>query len=265
MIYECLGKKAAEPYYIEQMCLNIYSLEELLYFLKGNACLLDESIVNQKLIDFTGKQLGLDDLYDELKALRRKNRGIAEITCAIFNYAHYLSDEETERISKIIEGNSDVRPFVRRKSRADFFFQNKMYAAAGEEYAEALEECDDDDVKADIYRHLSAIYVKNFMMSEASGCLKKEWEITGDQKTLKYYLIALKEGASKEEYMKELMELDPPEPVPDEVEEFMEQTAQEAKRRSSELEKLAEDDRVGYIRRTEEIVTGLKNDYRRDF
>ena len=86
MIYACMGKKAAQPYYIEQICLNIYTFEELLYFLKGNAYLLDETIVNQSLIRFIGEDLGLDKLCEELKSLWRKNKGVADITCAIFAY-----------------------------------------------------------------------------------------------------------------------------------------------------------------------------------
>ena len=265
MIYECLGKKAADPFYIEQMSLNIYSLEELLYFLKGNACLLDASIINDELVEFTGKQLGLKDLYDELRALRRKNRPISELTCAIFNYARYLDNEELEKIGGIIDGNSDVRPYVRRKSRADFFFQNKMYAAAGEEYAEALNECEEPGICADIYRHLAAIYTKSFLFKDAAVYLKKEWEITKDEKTLKLYLTALREGETREHYLREIMELAPPEEIVDEIEQISKNNHEEAVKRASELNRLSENDRVGYIRKNDEIVNNLKNDYRRDF
>ena len=265
MIYECIGNKAAEPYYIEQMCINIYTMEELLYFLKGNACLLDGSIINGDLIAFIGDQLGLKGLCEELKSLHRKNRPVSELASAIFNFAHYLSDDELIRIRKIIEGNSDVRPFVRKKSRADFFFQNRMYAAAGEEYAEALEECDDDEISSDIYRHLAAIYIKNFMFREAAGYLKKEWEITKDDGVLKLCLLALKESGDGVEYKKEIMDLDPDSELVEEVETFVSDTKEEASKKVAELDRLYSDDRVGYIRKSDEIINGLKTDYRRDF
>ena len=52
MIYELLSVPASagrKPYYIENIRMNIYSLEELCFYLYNNACLIDESLLNERL------------------------------------------------------------------------------------------------------------------------------------------------------------------------------------------------------------------------
>jgi len=265
LIYECIGKKAAEPYYIEQMCLNIYTFEELLYFLKGNSCILDENIINEELFGFIRTQLGLENLYGQLRGLRRRNAGIADLTAAIFSYARYMSEEEIEDLKKIIEGNSDVRVFMRRKSRGDFFFQNKRYAASTEEYLRALGECDDNNVKSDIYHKLSVIYLRSYRFKDAADCLKKEWEITKDKETLKNYLILAKETLDKNEYLHELLLTDPDATTLKAVDNVLLKAEEEAGQKVDKLSDIFEKDTLGFIRQSGELIGELKKAYRREF
>ena len=44
----CLLPQAKKPYYIENIRMNIYSLEELCFYLYNNACLIDESLLNER-------------------------------------------------------------------------------------------------------------------------------------------------------------------------------------------------------------------------
>ena len=46
----CQVKRASMPYYIENISTNIYSIEELCYYFYHNIYLLDETILNEHLI-----------------------------------------------------------------------------------------------------------------------------------------------------------------------------------------------------------------------
>ncbi len=263
MTYECIGKKTAQPYYVEQLGLNLYSFEELLYFLRGNAYLLDDSIVNERLINFIGDELELRDLYAQLRALYRKNKGISDHVCAILAYGHNISEEELESIRRIIEGNSDVRPFIRRKSRGDFFFSNKNYVAAAEEYRFAINEGQEGESKLfEVYHNLALIYIKSYLFEEGAGYFKKEWELSGDKTALKRYLKALKLSVGREEFEETVLKTDPDPEIFKLANEEIAAAEELAEKETSELMDLQYRDRVGFIRKAEEMTVRLKNEYR---
>ena len=45
----CQVKKAEKPFYIENISTNIYSIEELCYYLYNNLYLVDSSLISSKL------------------------------------------------------------------------------------------------------------------------------------------------------------------------------------------------------------------------
>ena len=44
----CQVKKAVHPYYIESISTNIFTIEELCFYLRENIYLIDETIMNEK-------------------------------------------------------------------------------------------------------------------------------------------------------------------------------------------------------------------------
>ncbi|MCR5651871.1 MAG: hypothetical protein K6F86_11900 [Lachnospiraceae bacterium] len=263
MTYECIGKKTGTPFYIEQLGLNVYSFEELLYFLKGNAYILDDSVINEVLFDFIGKELELPDLHAQLKELYRKNKGLSDYVCTILAYGHYVNEEELENIRRIIEGNTDVKPFIRRKARGDFFFQNKNHVAAAEEYRAAISECDGSDRRLiSVYHNLGMIYAGSYLFRESSAYFRKEWELSEDRDALKRYLKVLKIGVSKSEFEEEVLKTDPDPEVFEMAKEEIEKAETEAGNEVSALMDLQYQDRVGFIRKAEEMILELKNEYR---
>ena len=55
----CQTEKAAVPYYIESISTNIYTLEELCYYLYHNLYLVDDTILNEGLCVWIEKELKL--------------------------------------------------------------------------------------------------------------------------------------------------------------------------------------------------------------
>lgn len=58
----CQTEKAAVPYYIESISTNIYTLEELCYYLYHNLYLVDDTILNEGLCVWIEKELKLPSL-----------------------------------------------------------------------------------------------------------------------------------------------------------------------------------------------------------
>ena len=72
----CLLPQAKKPYYIENIRINNYSLEELCFYLYNNACLIDESLLNERLLDWLRDELVLTRLYLQLYDQLEKKDGI---------------------------------------------------------------------------------------------------------------------------------------------------------------------------------------------
>ena len=55
----CQTKKAEHPYFIENISTNIYSVEELCYYLYHNLYLVDQTIINEELCIWLGRGAGI--------------------------------------------------------------------------------------------------------------------------------------------------------------------------------------------------------------
>lgn len=80
----CLLPQAKKPYYIENIRTNIYSLEELCFYLYNNACLIDETLMNERLLDWLRDELGLKKLYRQLYEQLEKKDGAGFFILPIF-------------------------------------------------------------------------------------------------------------------------------------------------------------------------------------
>lgn len=70
----CRAKAAKHPFYIESIDINIYTIEELCFYLWKNVSLLDESILNEKLCDWLEGELGMQRLAFHLREKLRRRR-----------------------------------------------------------------------------------------------------------------------------------------------------------------------------------------------
>ena len=67
----CQVKKAEKPFYIENISTNIYSIEELCYYLYNNLYLVDSSLISSKLCTWLEEELELPKLAAKRSEERR--------------------------------------------------------------------------------------------------------------------------------------------------------------------------------------------------
>ena len=63
----CKTKTAKKPFFIENISTNIYSMEELCYYLYNNLYLIDDTLLNEKLCVWLKDELGLQGLSKKLR------------------------------------------------------------------------------------------------------------------------------------------------------------------------------------------------------
>ena len=108
----CRAKAAKHPFYIESIDINIYTIEELCFYLWKNVSLLDESILNEKLCDWLEGELGMQRLAFHLREKLKDAESIAELVLPVFREVRYLNAAEMyavkEQIGKLEVQTEDI-------------------------------------------------------------------------------------------------------------------------------------------------------------
>ena len=208
----CQVRLAKNPYYIESISTNIYSIEELCFYLQNNIYLIDQTIVNEKLCRWVKNELGLERLYRRLSDQLERGGSIGDFILPIFKEINYLSHNEfrkmQEEISKI-----EIQPAdIRKKVKADYLVEYEMYMNAIQEYYQILKERNPGKLGVQFYasvlNNMAVAYGKMFLFEEAADCLWQAYQILQSKEIYKRYLLLLPLYLKEKEGKKRLKELD---------------------------------------------------------
>ncbi|MCD8396246.1 MAG: tetratricopeptide repeat protein [Lachnospiraceae bacterium] len=243
----CLSQQANQPYYIENIRTGIYSLEELCFYLYNNICLIDESIINEKLCDWIRDELHLTRLYrqlyeqlDKIEAARERTvrtvsgsaarpsptgarpqegarkstvpeADVASFVFPIFREAGYLNGQEMrdfqEQMAKL-EVQSDE---MKQKLRGDYLVKEKMYARAVWVYRQILKNRNPGKLGSQFYaavwNNLGAAYAGLFRFEEAAECFLEAYNLMKTKEMFRKYVSVLPLFLSEEEYQLRLIEI----------------------------------------------------------
>lgn len=207
----CQTRKASVPYYIENISTNIYSLEELCYYLYHNLYLVDGTIMNEGLCQWLQKELELPELAEKLRIKTGKFSSIQDVLYPVFKEINYLSYDELKGLNLQIRRYDEETPLVREKRKADSLAENCMYVNAIRVYDSLLgrkdleEEC--PGMTASLHHNEGCAYSYLFQMEKALDCFMKAYECRKDEESLKCYLLAFRCVRTPIEYESCLEEL----------------------------------------------------------
>lgn len=253
----CLLEQAKRPYYIENIRTGIYSLEELCFYLYNNICLIDESIMNEKLCDWIRDELHLTKLYRQLYDQLEKKDGAAFFVLPIFREAGYLTHQEMrefqERLAKLEVQSEDMK----QKLRADYLVKEKMYARAVWEYNQILKRRNPGKLGvqfyAGIWNNLGAAYAGLFQFEEAANCFWESYSLMKTKESLRKYVSALPLFLDEQEYQKKLETLRADQELIAEIQKYNVRICQSSEFRS-EWERTKERD-------AKELVQEMREEY----
>ena len=212
----CQTKKAEHPYFIENISTNIYSIEELCYYLYHNVYLIDQTIMNEDLCTWISEELELPKLASKLRANIGKYVPAEDLIYPVFKEINYLSYEELRALHAQLVNLNQEKPAVHRKRKGDSLVENGMYASAIREYHKILDEEDlkgeKEGFRAEVLYNLGCAYSYLFQMEKARECFWSAYEqdkihAARSERYLKAYLLAYRNGKSKKEYEKKLHEV----------------------------------------------------------
>ena len=204
----CRAPLTASPYYIEEKSLNIYSLEELSYYLAHNIYLLRPDFINPDLIQWIGEDLGEKKLAEELQGLLGRKAPLHIFVSRILEETGYLTPPEIQRTVREIETFESKGEVESRKIRADHLLEDGHVMDAIREYQALLE--DQERLKpslellGDLWHNLGVGQARLFSFSEAEESFKRAYEKNHRTISLCSLLEACLVEGNKEAYQENL-------------------------------------------------------------
>ncbi len=268
LIY-CQNALSATPYYIEEAALNVYSLEELSYYMLNNVYLLSTKLMSAELCNWIGRELKQPKLANELLGLVQNNAPLHIFVGHILSANGYASAKEIKDTLAIISTFENKSEAERKKIRADRLMANDKLVDAIYEYETLLS----DDVaktmpkivEGDVYHNLGCAFAKLFFFDEAMECFDEAYKKNQKKQSLHCLLYAARCARNKakfEEYISKYL-------IPkDDVDEVLKAVTTVTTKESilefdSAINELINDDskRAGAISTMDNVVREWKDEY----
>lgn len=183
---------AATSYYIEDASLNVYSLEELSYYIYNNAYLLKPDFINEGLAVWIRDEIGDKRLSDEIINLLKDEAGLHILVGHILRNNGYLTKNEVKDCLDTIQSFEGRTTAEAKKLRADFLFKNNRIADAIIAYENLLEEEKqmEDSLNGDILHNLGCAQSRLFFFEDAIYNFDRAYRLNRNPESLKMLLIS---------------------------------------------------------------------------
>lgn len=192
----CNGPIASMPYYIEGVSINIYSLEELCYYIANNTYLMDKNFMNSELCIWIEQGAQNPALSERLAEIMRQKGKLSSFVSEILLETGYCTSEENREILQILTEMEEMSDFECNKIRADRLMEKEKYLSCIYEYKRLL---DADDARlqtpellGNIWHNLGTAYARMFLFDEAVECYEKAFHYNNNKESMKARLFAYK-------------------------------------------------------------------------
>lgn len=209
--YLCVGDYSSVPYLIQGLEIRVYCMEELCYGLKENAFLLDNTLMNDTLIDWIRQQCGLDELADSLYPMVHRQGALSTFVGTILQYVGLYEEQIIRQVEQTLKKGAGLTGLEKRKEQIDYLAEKKKYMAAIRGYDNLLLKWEElsgpgqksprDDLKADIYHNKAVAYTNLMLYKQAGESFLESYRLSGDQEEYFCFLATKRLELSESRYI----------------------------------------------------------------
>ena len=193
-LFICNEPIAALPYYIEGISWNVYSLEELCYYVEHNPYLLEKDFMTEELCTWIGKEVKNLKLAERLRDIMRMDGRLSEFVLALLVECAYCPRESIKEIVRIVREMEDKSDFECNKVRADRLMEKEKYLSSIYEYKNLLNSNEageqSKELIGNIWHNLGTAYARLFLFQEAIHCYEKAYVCNQNLESMKECLMA---------------------------------------------------------------------------
>lgn len=186
----------------------MWNIEELCYFVRENAWLLEPALLGKELTDWVAKQCGLPELSRMLLAASQEEKPVMGFVKVLFQYTGYCSMQEADQVEKILKLNESANILERTKARGDYFLESKKFVLALHEYDELLRQLKgmDPAFLGKVYHNSGVAQAQLFLFDRAAASFEQAWKLTKSEASARQFLAAKRLELGEQEYVAFLAE-----------------------------------------------------------
>lgn len=189
-LYQCTGRKGNRPFYLNKICIRIYSADELAYCVCDNPEILETDIFSPELIQWLDEECGVTEMAKELNRCMARGLPLSRYVEAVIDHVSFVSEKEKKSVLDIVRQGSGGNVIKRRKSHADFYLRKERFDHAIREYEALIEQVDpaEREFLAGVYHNLGVAFARQFLFEQSAEAFRNAFLLDG--KSIHYYCYA---------------------------------------------------------------------------
>ena len=191
-IIVCEKQQAVIPYTFVNTKVEVYSYEELCFYIYNNVALLYEEQFQDRFVQWVRTELGMEELAVSLEKRLAEEASFHEILVTILSAGQYYETAEIQKFVDKQELAELLPPEEKMKLKADSFLIYKRFLKAISIYDDILrqeEEIEDQRFIGDVYHNKGVALAKNMEVSKAKLCFLEAYNRNHKKPSLEAFLM----------------------------------------------------------------------------
>lgn len=184
----CKSPRAKVPFYIESGKVNIYSLEELMYYAQSARFVARDDFMKKEFLDWVEQELGLAELAALLRGKLEAGGKLTDFFFPIEAANGYLTTAELQTLNAQLQKYDHMTGLEAKKLYADSYMQQEKYVQAVYAYRRLLGDPlvieKQGHVTGDIWSNLGCAYARLQDFEEAVECFSRGYMLNHRIETL---------------------------------------------------------------------------------
>ena len=181
------------PYYIKEIGKNIYSIEELSFYLYNYLYLVDEDFFDEKLIDYIENQLDNTKVASGLRQAIEHDATLSEMVSVVIKNSGYHNANEIHDFQKQLDLLRASSMTERQKAKADILMNNRKFSMALDIYNKIAQNREPDisgEFYGNVYNNIGVVYANVFDFEQAKLYFSRAYSTNHDLLSLKHLIYA---------------------------------------------------------------------------
>lgn len=211
-LIQCCSGIAGEPYHFRLTKTNVYSMEEVCYYIRHNIYMMQEEVFDREFAQWIRRELHMDKVADKLERLIDDHRNMKDIVVTLCCSCDYYEEDEIREIIRIIDETENLPGYARKKYKGDNYLNCQSYEKAIEEYEKVFESDEilqaEAEVYGDLFHNMGVAYVNIGEFHKGYELFLKAYEKNNREESLAQCMYALRMCKDVGNYKKLLTELE---------------------------------------------------------
>ncbi len=182
-----------KPFYIKEINKNIYSIEELSYYLYNNLYLIEDQFFSEELIDYIENELGLTTIASGIRQIIANKGELGEKISFVIKNSGYYTEKEAEKLENHLVMLCSKTAAERMKAKADILMDTEKYNMAIHYYNSILSKAINNELPerfyGDVYNNLGVAYARLFEYEQAASAFQCAYRLNKSTESLESIIM----------------------------------------------------------------------------